>query len=320
VEKIGRLDFLSNELGLEKQKTKLPVSFSGKVSGYYTVVDINEGQYTDNSYTIQIGMKPNNETITEIKNLKNEIIQKYKGTIIDDTTPYNFVVEGNMPFRRKKVQEYIQGIIMTVTNRLQELNIRTGDFINGDNDESVSLYQLENSYAFLSERSYQQVAEGLEEKDTSEKLKEKSIRSGVGGAILGALIGAVVWGILLYFGFYAWVASILGIHLAFIFYKKNNGLLSLSGIMTITGIVIISLVFANYLAYSFILSQILSGYGFTLPIILLNFFTLLKNLELSTLFILNLLLGVGVAALFACIYAYRFYNTSKNENKIERIK
>jgi len=318
MDKMGRLDFLSNELGLERQKSKFPVSFSGKVSGYYTVAEINEGQYTDNRYTIQIGMNPNEETITEIKKLKDEIVQKYKVTIIEDTTPYNFAVEGIMPMRRKKVKEYIQGIIVTVTNRLQELNIQTGDFINGD--KSVSLYQLGNSYTFLSERSYQQVVEELEERNAAENLKEKSIRSGIGGAILGALIGAVVWGLLLYFGFYAWVASILGIHLAFHFYRKSNGLLSIKGIMAITSIVMVSLMLANFLAYNVILYQMLSGYGFSLPIILLNFFTLLQNLELTTLFMLDLLLGVGVAALFACIYAYRFYNTSKNENKIEKIK
>src|SRR5699024_8080034 len=312
---MGRLDFLVEDLGLERQNAKIPISFAGKVNGYYTVVEINERSYADNTYKIQIGMASNEASNAEVKTLKEKITAEYKASVLNDVTSV-FYVSGHMPMRSKKVQEEIQGIILTVTERLQELNIPTGDFLNGEIDDSISLYQIGNSYTFLSEQSYEQVTNQREEERNEPNKKKKTIQSGVGGAILGASIGAVVWGVLLYFGFYAWFAALIGTYLAFNFYQKNNGLLSIKGIVIVTGIVLLSLVLANVLAYGFVLYQVLADFGFTLSMIFLNFPALLQELGISTSFTLDLFLGIGSAAIFAGIYAYRLYNTSKDMDKI----
>ena len=315
---MGRLDFLVEDLGLERQNAKIPISFAGKVNGYYTVVEINEGSYADNTYKIQIGMASNEASNAEIKTLKEKITAEYKASVLNDVTSI-FYVNGHMPMRSKKVQEEIQGIILTVTDRLQELNIPTGDFLNGERDDSVSLYQMGNAYTFLSDESYEEVVSQLEAEMNGPNKKEKSIQSGIGGAILGALIGAAAWGVLLYFGYYAWFAAVIGMYLAFNFYQKNNGLLSIKGIGIVTGIVLLSLMLANVLAYGFVLYQVLEIYGFTLPMIFMNFPALLQELGISTNFTLDLFLGIGIAAIFAGIYAYRLYNTSKDMDKIERV-
>lgn len=316
---MGRYDFLVGDLGLERQKNRLPASFTGQVSGYYTVVEISEGQYTDNSFSIQLGMHPIEDSVEAIELLKDEIAAEHKVTILEGT-PYVFAVNGSVPLRKKNLKDKVEGIIRTVTDRLEALGIPTGDFLNGDRDESVALYQMGNSYAFLSERSYQDVVEDMEELNQENgNAKPKSIEAGIGGAIVGALIGSVVWGVLLYFGFYAWAAGILGVYLAFYFYQKNNGLVSIPGMIIVTSIVVVMLIVANVLAYAFMLYQGLSMYGFTLSMVFLNFIVILQDLDLMSSFMVDLVLGIGVAALFAAAYAYRLYQSAKNVDKIERI-
>ena len=316
---MGRLDFLMDNLGLEKQSTRQPLSFTGIINNYYTVVEIDEGQYSSNSFLVQIGIVPTVETKDEINLLVNDVIDEHKAHKVEDTSDYLIALVGNMPMRKKNVQAKIEAIILTIIERLDAMNIPSGDFLNGHQDESVSLYQVGNGYSYLSSESYQELSTTIEAEKNASESEFKSISSGIGGAIVGALIGAVVWGVLLYFGFYAWFAAILGITLAINFYVKNNGLLSLKGIIIVTGIVLITLLLANVIAYSFVLYQGLAQFGFTFTLILINFIPLLQELELLSTFMFDLVLGVGISALFAGVYAYRLYNNTKNVNKIEKM-
>ena len=123
-------------------------------------------------------MASNEASNAEVKTLKEKITAEYKASVLNDVTSV-FYVSGHMPMRSKKVQEEIQGIILTVTERLQELNIPTGDFLNGEIDDSISLYQIGNSYTFLSEQSYEQVTNQREEErnEPNKKKKNSSVRN-----------------------------------------------------------------------------------------------------------------------------------------------
>lgn len=316
---MARTDFLSKKLHLEKQDSRIPLAFAGKVEGYYTVVEITESGGGSGKFHIKIGVSTTDEENVQIsESLLEEIKDKYNPKVINFDLNY-LSITGYTPFRKRKFEELITGIITYSTSRLNELDILTGDFLNGHRDETISLYQVDNSFLFLSDESYQQVEEELNIKDKDGKPENKSIQAGLGGAVLGALVGAVIWGVLLYLGVYAWFAGVIGIHLAFKFYKQNNGLLSRAGIFAVVGVVISILLLTNYLLYSFIIYLGLQGFGISFFMILTNLTSILREVQLSLAFMLDNILGVGIAGIYSAIYAYRLYQESRNDGKIRKM-
>lgn len=315
---MARSDFLMRDFHLEKQKSKIPISFTGKVDGYYTVVDIKEGGYSVGEYAINIGLSSANNDFSELINKLNEKFSgKSKPFVIEIKSNQLWIV-GNIPLRKKAFEEHLSFLINQSIAELKGMDIQTGDFLYGDSDGSVSLYQVDNTYMFLSDRSYKTIKEDLDSRQFGEGNK-KSIQNGIGGAFLGALIGAVLWGILLYIGFYGWFAGIIGVHLAFTFYRKNNGLFNLPGVLSVVGIVVLTLALANYLVYSVLIYLSLQEFGFTFSIVVMNLIPILREAQLFSDFMFDLILGVGIAGLYGAAATYRIYQTSKDEGTIRKV-
>lgn len=315
---MNQKDFLMKELNLTKQNTKTHEVYTGKVDGYFTVVEMHYNNQVRNYYTIKIGAQLAEADDGDITLIKDTVKEQYSPRKVD-ILPSIFYVEGNIPLRSRKVQQIITGIITIILESLSTLKIGTGDFKTGDLDSTVSLYNVDNRYLFLSDKNYEQVKQDLHLDTLNDSKNLKTIQSGIFGALLGALAGALLWGLLLYFGYYSWFAAMIGVYLAFYLYRKNNGLMSLTGIISVLGLIVSTLVASNFITYSFVLYQELKVFGFSFFAVLLNIVTILRELELSTPFFIDLAVGVGLAILFSSIYAYRLYNVSKNENKITKV-
>ena len=314
---MARSDFLMRDLHLEKQDSKIPLVFTGMVDNYYTVVDANEIGYGRGEFNIKIGVSTAVEEDKQaIEQVLNEIMEEYNPAVANLDLNY-LTISGIIPFRKKNFEALVSGIVFHATSRLKELGVPTGDFLNGDMNDTISLYHVDNTYLFLNDESYQQIQEDVAFERANGT--EKSIKAGLGGAVLGALIGAVFWGILLFLGIYGWYAGVLAVYLAFKFYRKNNGLLTRAGIFAVVGVVITILLFTNHVTYSFLLYQALREFGFTFPMILLNLMTILREADLLGVYMIDLVIGVGISGLYGASYAYRLYQTTKNDGKIRRI-
>lgn len=312
---MARSDFLSRDLHLEKQDSKIPLSFTGILDGYYTVVDVNEVGYGAAEYQVRIGTAgENNENAQALETIKQMLQGKYNVKKIEFHSSH-FSIEGRIPMRKKNYEEYVTQVIKETISTLIELDIPTGDFLNGHMDESVSLYHIDSVYMFLSDRSYQQIVDDV----TSQNRPEKSIKAGLGGAFLGAMIGAVLWAIFLFLGIYSWFAALVGVYLAFKFYKKKNGLFSLAGVITVVGIIIVTLLIANYVLYALLVWATLEEFGLTFSMALFNLIPILKEGELLSAFILDMVLGVGTAALYGAFSTYSIYQKSKNDGVMRKV-
>lgn len=315
---MARTDFLVQNFNLEKQKSKFPVTFSGKIEGYYSVVEINEGGYGAGEYVIKLGLSNQTKDFSELITKLNERLTGKHRPLVIEMRSNHLVLSGTLPMRKKNVEEHLTFIIQQSVSQLNELGIETGDFLYGDTDDSLSLYRVENVYMFLSDRSYQTFKDDLESQQFGEANK-KSIQAGLGGAFFGALIGAVIWGILLYIGFLGWIAGIISVFLAFHFYRKNNGLFNLSGVLTVVGIVILTLLLANYIVYALIVYLSLQEFGFTFSAVFLNLIPILREAELMSAFLFDMILGVGIAGLYGAAATYRIYQSAKGDGTIQKI-
>lgn len=314
---MARSDFLMRDLHLEKQDSKIPLVFTGMVDDYYTVIDANEVGYGRGEFNIKIGVSTAvEEDQRAIDQVLTEIMEEYKLEAAKLDLNY-LAISGIIPFRKKNFEALVKGIVRHATSRLKELGVPTGDFLNGDMNETISLYHVDSAFLYLSDESYQQLQEDVELNQTN--APEKSIQAGLGGAVLGALIGAVVWGILLFLGIYGWYAGVLAVYLAFRFYRKNNGLLTRAGIIAVVGVVITILLITNHVTYSFLLYQALKDFGFSFAMVLLNLMGILREAQLFTVYMIDLLIGVGISALYGISYAYRLYQTTKNDGNIRKI-
>lgn len=313
---MARSDFLMENFSLEKQDSKIPLVFAGKIKGYYTVVSVNEVGQGPGTYEIQIGaIAETEEDIEQVEQLKSELIKRFNPEVIEYDLN-RLVVSGVIPMRKKKYEELITNMINETIEYFGRYDLSTGDFLNGDNDGTVSLYQMDNTYLYLSDRSFQ---ETKEEYASNPDTPKKSIGAGLGGAALGALIGAIIWGVLLYFGFYGWLAGVIGVHLAFRFYRKNNGLFNIPGVLSVLAVVIMALFLANYFVYTFVVYQSIRGFGFTFSMVLIDLLPILQEVELMSAFMFDLLVGIGIAGLYAAFITYQVYQTSKNEGQVRKI-
>lgn len=317
---MGQFDFIETELGLQRQKSSIPLSFAGQYNGYYTVIEMNSGPYGDNRYTIRVSYRAQAEADPAIKDLMNTLSTEHKFNG-KESTGNLLSLFASVPIGRKKLKKRILTTMSLITERFQSLGLEAGDFYNGDVDDGIALYQLSNRYVYLSRQNYQLISHDLqrEEQEAAERNESPTILAGLGGALLGALIGAIAWGLLLYLGYYAWFAGILGTALAFHFYEKRNGLISVKGSIIVTMLVLLMLVLANILTYSIVMLQTLRSYGANIQIVLANFPYLLKELGLSQAFALDMFLGIGIAIIFSVFMAYRIYVSSKNKNKISPV-
>lgn len=313
---MARTDFLKRDFSLEKQDSKIPLIFAGKVKGYYTIVSVNETGYGAGTFEIQIGVSTTTEEeVAQIDQLKQVLLERFNPQFIVYELN-RLVITGEVPLRKKKFEEQVSSLINETIEFISQHQLLTGDFLTGENDETVSLYQINNTYMYLSSQSYQDVKKDHESDIDS---PQKSIGQGLSGAVIGALIGAVILGVLLYFGFYGWIAGIIGVHLAFHFYRKKNGLFNVSGVLVVLGIVIFALFLANYAVYAIVMTQTLQRFNFTFSMVLLNLLPILQEVELMSAFMIDLFLGIGVAALYAAANTYRVYQTSKNEGRIRKL-
>lgn len=317
---MGRIDKEIEALGLTKQENKFYSSYAGVYAGYYTVVEIQQGAYSDNSLTIRMGVATSREGSAEIASLEEQVHQQLNLKVLDRSN-HTIEVKRVLMLRMSKNIEVIKSALDLMTAELRSRGIGSGDFMNGDQDPSVSLYLLENSYHYLSNRSYQQVAARFrhEEEQLNSDYPDRTIFTGLGAAFLGALVGALVWAFLLYFGYYAWFAAILSTTLAFHFYEKRRGIINAKSTVLITALVLLTLVLANVMTYAFIFTRGLAEFNMSFSLALFNLLTLLREFDLMASFIMDLLLGIGIAILFAIILALRLYKSSSRKNKIDKL-
>lgn len=317
---MGRVDKEIEALGLAKQESTFHTSYAGLYDAYYTVVEIQQGAYSENSLTIRMGISMRRDQSGEIASLEEALFNQLKLKVVDSSA-HSIEVKRPLMIRMSKNIELIQSALSLMSGHLRSLGIESGDFINGDQDSSVSLYLIENTYHYLSDRSYMQLSSELRYKEEQVEAEhpDRSIFTGLGGAFLGALVGTIVWAILLYFGYYAWFAAILSTTLAFHFYEKQKGIINAKSSILITAIVLLTLVLANIMTYAFIFTRGLAEFNMSFSLALLNLYTLLREFDLMTSFVMDLLLGIGISILFAIILAHRLYKTASRKNKIDKV-
>ena len=325
---MGRFSVFTEVYALEKQKNFGKTTYTGIINGYLTIITIEESRYKRDLY-ITIGatvdsnkLKQSKENLLDIKRVKHV-------TIKDHTIE----IYANTYARTGKFKEHIQQIIDPLIDDLVQLNVTTGCFLTGINDNTVELMKLKGEYAFVSSVAYEEKHAEFQKIQTDKNAKGNSLIFGLVGAFIGSLIGGLIWGILLYFGYYGWFAAVIGVIVAFYLYRKFGGPINITGAIGILIILISILLLTNRAVYTYILSEIfteanLVGYSFS--DIFMNIEEYLYRLDsiivqtgesvsFVSAFNLDNWLGIGVAMIFGIGYFIFEYQRFKNQYTIKKL-
>lgn len=190
----------------------------GQIDNFYTLISV---QPHSNLFYIMLGAHPGPDAASiepffkEIESLPTiQTIEQEAATI---------VITGKVTLKRTKMLQAIRQILDTFPDTLHKLGYQAGDFRSGINDETVRLSQFNEYYTFLSEENYQLTLDELDEQRSYFAEKKENMLLGLIGAFLGAFLGGLLWFGIGLLGFYAWVAGILGLFLAFKGYQWFGG-------------------------------------------------------------------------------------------------
>lgn len=289
-----RLGFLEKELNLKRQKGTQPTTFTGVYRGYYLVFEVNEaGGDSTNQFVLKIGATFKNQEVWFLE-LRNEVGSDYNTFL--EKHRHIIMALGKLPQKNSEVKDFVYGLLDKVIDNLLEHGAPTGDFYKGHQEGKIEVYLVNNHYNYLSEESYKEVLEQVEEKEVKSDLKETSIQGGMSGAILGALVGAFIWIIFIYLNLPSWLGALIAIHLAFMLYRRKNGKLNVFGIALVSLSVMLSLFVANIV------------------------FDLLIGQSVLSIISMNLLVSIVVVVAYTLVFSYGVYTAANQKKGITKVE
>lgn len=304
----SRFKFLVEDYHLEVAEKSVVY---GQIDDFFTLISV---QPQSNLFYIMLGAHPGTDAgsiepfFKEIEDLPTiQSVEQEAATI---------VITGKVTLKKKKMLQAIRQILDTFPSKLHELGYHAGDFRTGINDGTVRLSQFNEYYTFLSEENYHLALDELDEQKSYFAQKKENMLFGLIGAFLGAALGGLLWFGIGLLGFYAWVAGILGLFLAFKGYQWFGGKVSKLGAVLVF-LIAISLVFiANHALWAWTVND---GYDdmfwYTFANILPVIFS---HSDIRLNYLLDVGLGIGVIALIGIPYTKSMYTQNASEYKVKR--
>ncbi len=300
---------LSEQFGLIRHPNQQPIVFHGQANGYYTVVEFEE--YAGKKfYTIKIGVNLDED---EWKSDRfTALLEEINRTIKPEALEYRqnvFYLGATSPLSFEEQEPYVAEILNFVTERLQSFGLKTGDFFNGHEDDTIDLYVIADSYFLLSTRSYE---------ERKKQNDQENPPTGMGSAVKGALIGAGIslipcavfysFSDLFVYRNFGWLMGFLISVFAFIFHRKNDGTVSKDSVLKVFGRILGIL----FLSITVVLLFDLTMRGDSLLAMVQQLFLSVDNFSLvyGDLFselLLHLVSFWIVGAIFAAVIAFFYY-------------
>lgn len=304
----SRFKFLLEDYGLEEAE-KLVVH--GQVEGYYTLIS---AETQSNLYHIMIGAHPSEgaAAITsyfeELEALPTVQSVKQKDTAI--------IVTGKISIKKDKMIQTIRDILDHFPRKLQVLGYQPGDFKTGINDDTVKLTQFNEYYTYLSEENFQRVVDELKNQQTEFANTKENILLGLLGAFTGATIGGLLWFIVGLMGYFAWIAGILALYLAFKGYQIAGGKVGKLGAVLVFILTILIVFIANHAVWAWTAND---GYDEFYWYAFQNIHHfILSDPSLRMNYLIDVALGVGIITLIGIPFTNSLYKENSSNYKIRR--
>ena len=275
----------------------------GCYKGFYLTIEMASGQYIV-TIMANASFDENNVQLSTFlqqqKNLSNKIIsaQAYKNSL-------NMIIKA--PALAKNVADTINTLVSPIIDYLYNNQYNSGCEHCG-NTEDLNCYEVNGRPAYLCENCKNDVHSSLQENQEAVLSQKSNLLSGLIGAFLGSLIGAVLWIAIYRFGYIAGIAGVVTGICAMKGYGLLGGSLDKKGVIGSVVIMIITIYFANKIAWSWEAYDVLKEYDYTFSDTFVNLYEILTDSDLVFSYFKDLLIGyllTAVASYRDIINAFR---------------
>lgn len=240
---MASFNFLKTEYQLKQLKNKYAtVWYAGKINAYWCTVNFDTKQC---SITIGAHKEDSHKSLVQL--LKEEGALKKENITVKNAT---VTISYKIPFLTSSNKKKFDEIIENVTNVLKRNSFTSGGFLNGNNETSLSIYDVGANYLYLTESEYQKLVEDLESKKIENINAKENFLLGILGVIGIALVGIIAYVLAGMAGYYVWAIPVFLTATSFGLYKHLAKKISLLSSIIIFFLLVISLFIGTFLEYT----------------------------------------------------------------------
>jgi len=309
---MANFNFLKTDYQLKQLKNKFSIVwYAGKINGYWCTVNFDTKECS-----ITIGAHKDEEHKSLVQLLRGEGIYKKESITAKNAT---VTIKYKIPFLTSSNKKKFDEIIENVTSVLKRNSFTTGGFFDGDNETSLSIYDVGPNYLYLTEAEYKKVVKDLESKKIENINTSENYILGILGVLGISLIGIVAYVLIGMAGYYVWAVPAFLTAASFGVYKYLAKKISVFSAVIIFILSAISLFIGTFLEYTWKL------YNFYKEEYMVTFTEVLKeapdiifeNPAISSEFIRDMLIN---GAILIIGFGISFYSAYKSEDRFVKIK
>lgn len=194
---MASFNFLKTDYQLKQLKNKFSIVwYAGKINGYWCTVNFDTKECS-----ITIGAHKDEEHKSLVQLLRGEGIYKKESITAKNAT---VTIRYKIPFLTSSNKKKFDEIIENVTSVLKRNSFTTGGFFDGDNETSLSIYDVGPNYLYLTEAEYKKVVKDLESKKIENINTSENYILGILGVLGISLVGIVAYVLIGMAGYYVW--------------------------------------------------------------------------------------------------------------------
>ena len=240
---MASFNFLKTEYQLDQLKNKYAtVWYAGKINGYWCTVNFNAKECS-----ITIGAHKEEEHKSLVQLLREEGIYKKESVTGKNST---VTITYKIPLLTSSNKKKFDEIIENVTSVLKRNSFTSGGFLDGDNETSLSIYDIGSSYLYLTESEYKKAVKDLESKKIENINTKENFVFGILGVIGVALVGIIAYVLAGMAGYYVWAIPVFLTATSFGLYKHLAKKISIFSAIVIFILLTVSLLIGTFLEYT----------------------------------------------------------------------
>ena len=240
---MASFNFLKTDYQLKQLKNKFStVWYAGKINGYWCTVNFNAKECS-----ITIGAHKDEEHKSLVQLLRGEGIYKKESITAKNAT---VTIRYKIPFLTSSNKKKFDEIIENVTSVLKRNSFTTGGFFDGDNETSLSIYDVGANYLYLTEAEYKKVVKDLESKKIENINTSENYILGILGVLGISLVGIVAYVLIGMAGYYVWAVPAFLTAASFGVYKHLAKKISIFSAVITFILSAISLFIGTFLEYT----------------------------------------------------------------------
>ena len=242
---------------------------SGTCRGFYVTINTTPNGMFSFQISAHSENDPENAALREfIESRKNVTEQIQSFTVYHNSV----TIVSTRTFLGKKIPEHLNTAIMPIIDYLANNGYATGCMQCGTQNAQIDCYDINGAHHYLCSDCVGKVEGALMDRKQGILAQKSKFIPGIVGAFLGAMIGCVVYFLIWQLGYVAAIAGLVTAVCAFKGFEMLGGVVDKKGVIACVVVIILAVLFANKLVWSYDAYSALKEYGW-------SFFECFRNLK-----------------------------------------